>query len=55
MTTSSLKMEDEATPATWYQYLKTDHNIEDNVSGRITITIVVMGDYSTVAMPPFSS
>jgi hypothetical protein len=31
-------MGDEATPGTWYLlHLKAHHNIEDNVSGRITI------------------
>jgi hypothetical protein len=48
MTTSYLKMGVEATQL----YPEADHNIEDNVSGRITITIVVMGDYSTAAVPP---
>jgi hypothetical protein len=48
MATSYLKMGVEATQV----YLKTDRNIEDNVSGRITITIVAMGDYFTAAVPP---
>jgi hypothetical protein len=46
MTTSYLKMGVEATQL----HRKTDHNIEDNVSGRITITIVLMGDCSTAAV-----